>query len=141
MCERRATVTRVNGEWGKPSIVGARAIVGSTGADIVAMVHGETSTGVRNPVKELAAIAQSTMREMSDAVTSFGAVPLEIGAWGVDVLQCTRRSRRAVGLAPIVFTALEKASPASLDLDLLKDYETPRITTDVVGTSVRALRA
>src|SRR5204863_4355322 len=97
MCERYgATVTRVNGEWGKafdPATLEKSLATSSTGgADIVAMVHGETSTGVRNPVKELAAIARThDALTIVDAVTSFGAVPLEIGAWGVDVCySCTQ---------------------------------------------------
>ena len=61
MCERYgATVTRVNGEWGRaadPSMLEKSLAV--TPADVVAMVHGETSTGVRNPVRELAAIART----------------------------------------------------------------------------------
>jgi alanine-glyoxylate transaminase/serine-glyoxylate transaminase/serine-pyruvate transaminase len=54
-----ATVTRVQVEWGRacdPSQV-ERAL--TEPADIVALVHGETSTGVVNPVHEIAAIAQS----------------------------------------------------------------------------------
>src|SRR5215831_19225997 len=54
MCERYgATVTRVNGEWGRAADPAAldRSLA-STKADVVAMVQGETSTGVLNPIKE-----------------------------------------------------------------------------------------
>jgi alanine-glyoxylate transaminase/serine-glyoxylate transaminase/serine-pyruvate transaminase len=132
MCERYgATVTRVNGEWGKaidPSAL--EQSLAATPADVVAMVHGETSTGVRNPIKELAAIARThDALTIVDAVTSFGGVPLEVGAWGVDVCySCTQKCLGAPsGLAPIVFAprALERAVKCPsfyFDLTLLKDY-------------------
>src|SRR5262245_30211995 len=120
MCERYgATVTRVNGEWGRafdPSLLEKSLSTSSPGpADVVAMVHGETSTGVNNPIKDLAAIARRyDALTIVDAVTSFGAVQLEVGAWGVDVCySCTQKGLGAPsGLAPVVFTprALEKAT-------------------------------
>jgi alanine-glyoxylate transaminase/serine-glyoxylate transaminase/serine-pyruvate transaminase len=132
MCERYgATVARLNGEWGRAVDQSAlEKSLGSTPADIVAMVHGETSTGVRNPIKELAAIARKhDALTIVDAVTSFGAVELQVGAWDVDVCySCTQKSLGAPsGLAPIVFTprALERAVKCSsfyFDLSLLKDY-------------------
>ena len=132
MCERYgATVTRVNGEWGRaadPAML--EKSLASTPADVVAMVHGETSTGVRNPVRELAAIARKhDALTIVDAVTSFGGVELEIGAWGIDVCySCTQKCLGAPsGLAPIVFAprALErlvKCPSFYFDLQLLKDY-------------------
>src|SRR5207253_4887641 len=54
MCERYgATVTRLNVEWGRacdPDAV--RRQLNSNGADVVAMVHAETSTGVVNRSEE-----------------------------------------------------------------------------------------
>jgi len=132
MCERYgATVTRLNGEWGRafdPSALDKS--LAATPADVVAMVHGETSTGVRNPIRELAAAARKhDALTIVDAVTSFGAVPLDVGAWGVDVCySCTQKGLGAPsGLAPIVFAprALEKAAKCPsfyFDLNLLKDY-------------------
>src|SRR5262249_40069162 len=132
MCERYgATVTRLNGEWGRAFDPAAlEKSLSTTPADVVAMVHGETSTGVRNPIKDLAAVARKhDALTIVDAVTSFGAVQLEVGAWGVDVCySCTQKGLGAPsGLAPIVFTprALEKAVKCPsfyFDLNLLKDY-------------------
>ena len=108
MCERYgATVTRVNGEWGKsfdPSAL--EASLKATPADVVAMVHGETSTGVRNNVKELAAIARRhNALTIVDAVTSFGDVELDGAGWGIDVCySCTQKGLGAPsGLAPRPF--------------------------------------
>ena len=96
MCERYgATVTRVSGEWGRAADPAAleKALV-STRADVVAMVQGETSTGVLlNPVREMAAIARAhDALTIVDAVTSCGGVPLDVGAWGIDVCySCTQK--------------------------------------------------
>ncbi len=132
MCERYgAAVTRLNGEWGRafdPAVLDKS--LATTSADVVAMVHGETSTGVCNPIKDLAAMARRhDALTIVDAVTSFGAVQLEVGAWGVDVCySCTQKGLGAPsGLAPIVFAprALEKATKCPsfyFDLNLLKDY-------------------
>jgi alanine-glyoxylate transaminase/serine-glyoxylate transaminase/serine-pyruvate transaminase len=136
MCERYgAVVTRVNGEWGRaadPSALETSlAAASSSGrADIVAMVQGETSTGVLNPVRELAAIARRhDALTIVDAVTSFGGVPLEVEKWGIDVCySCTQKCLGAPsGLPPIVFgpRALERAVKCTsfyFDLQLLRDY-------------------
>jgi alanine-glyoxylate transaminase/serine-glyoxylate transaminase/serine-pyruvate transaminase len=132
MCERYgATVTRVNGEWGRAADPAAlEKSLAAAPADIVAMVQGETSTGVLNPVRELTAIARKhDALTIVDAVTSFGGVPLEVEQWGIDVCySCTQKCLGAPsGLAPIVFTprALERAVKCPsfyFDLQLLRDY-------------------
>ena len=94
------------------------------------MVQGETSTGVLNPVRELAAIARKhDALTIVDAVTSFGGVPLEVAGWGIDVCySCTQKCLGAPsGLAPIVFAprALErlvKCPSFYFDVSLLRDY-------------------
>ena len=100
-------------------------------ADIVAMVHGETSTGVVNPVHEIAAIAQAHgALTIVDAVTSLGGVPLTPAAWGIDVCySCTQKGLGAPsGLAPITFStrALDRRAcrrAASIWISaLLEDY-------------------
>ena len=88
----------------------------ATPADVVAIVHAETSTGVLNPVQELAAIAREHgALTIVDAVTSFGGHPLDVGAWGLDaVYSCTQKCLGGPsGLAPVVFSprALESLKP------------------------------
>jgi len=132
MCQRYgATITRVDVEWGRacdPDTL--RAALRSTPADIVAMVHAETSTGVRNPVAEMAGVARDAgALTIVDAVTSFGGHPLDVGGWGLDaVYSCTQKCLGGpAGLAPVVFgpRALEKRVPCRsfyFDLALLEDY-------------------
>jgi len=81
-------VDAVRYEWGEtPSAddVGARlAEVG--GARAVFLTQSETSTGVVADVEALAAaIRPSGAHVVVDAVSSLGAVPLEVDAWGIDV--------------------------------------------------------
>ena len=132
MCERYgATVSRVDVEWGKACDPDAlRRQLKAKGADVVAMVHAETSTGVCNPVREMAAIAREHgALTIVDAVTSLGGMPLDVGAWGIDACySCTQKCLGGPsGLAPIVFgpRALEqrvKGRSVYFDLSLLEDY-------------------
>ena len=126
-----ASVTRVEHEWGRacdPQAV--KGALDSGGADIVAMVHAETSTGVLNPVAEIAQIAAAAgAMTVVDAVTSLGGMPLTTGGWGIDVCySCSQKGLGAPsGLAPITFSARALASRAPsrsfyLDLSLLEDY-------------------
>ena len=126
-----AQVRRVEAEWGRacdPADV-ERALA-SDGADIVAMVHAETSTGVVNPVEDVARLAhRQGALTVVDAVTSLGAVPLDVAAWNVDVCySCSQKGLGAPsGLAPITFSprALERRAPSRsfyFDVDLLQDY-------------------
>ncbi len=132
MCERYgASVRRLDVEWGRACDPDAlrRALDGSP-ADVVAMVHAETSTGVLNPVDRLAPIARDRgALTIVDAVTSFGGHRLDVGAWGIDACySCTQKCLGAPsGLAPVVFgpRALERLVACRsfyLDLRLLQGY-------------------
>jgi alanine-glyoxylate transaminase / serine-glyoxylate transaminase / serine-pyruvate transaminase len=132
MCERYgATVSRLDVEWGRACDPAAlRGRLHDAPADIVAMVHAETSTGVLNPVRELAAIAREhDALVLVDAVTSFGGHPLEVGEWGIDACySCTQKCLGAPsGLAPVVLgpRALArrvKCRSFYFDVQLLEDY-------------------
>jgi alanine-glyoxylate transaminase/serine-glyoxylate transaminase/serine-pyruvate transaminase len=126
-----ATVSRLTVEWGRacdPEQV-ARALEAEP-ADIVAVVHGETSTGVVNPVADIIAVAKKRDAiTIVDAVTTLGGVPVRTGAWGADVCySCTQKGVGAPsGLAPLTFSSkaqeLRVASRSfCLDLGLLQDY-------------------
>ena len=126
-----AEVARVEVEWGRacdPEQI-ARALK-ARGADIVAMVHGETSTGVVNPVKEIVALAQQHGAiSIVDAVTTLGGVPVRAADWGADVCySCTQKGLGAPsGLSPVTFSRriLEARAPSRsfyLDVGLLEDY-------------------
>ena len=125
-----AMVTRVESEWGRACDLDKVRQALEAGADIFAIVHGETSTGVVNPIEDAVRLAQSSgALTIVDAVTSLGAVPLETDGWGIDVCySCSQKGLGAPsGLAPVSFSprALEQRAPARsfyLDLQLLEDY-------------------
>jgi len=132
MCERYgATVSRLDVEWGRAVDHDAlRAQLKASPADVVAMVHAETSTGVLNPIQPLAAIAREHgALTIVDAVTSFGGHPLDVGGWGLDaVYSCTQKCLGGPsGLAPVVFGPRALAQRVKcrsfyFDLTLLEDY-------------------
>jgi alanine-glyoxylate transaminase/serine-glyoxylate transaminase/serine-pyruvate transaminase len=132
ICERYGgSVSRLDVEWGRacrPDAL-ARALERSP-VDLVAMVQAETSTGVLNPVQQLAAIAHDHgALVVVDAVTSFGGHPLDLAGWRIDACySCSQKCLGAPsGLAPVVFgpRALERRVPCRsfyLDVQLLQDY-------------------
>jgi alanine-glyoxylate transaminase/serine-glyoxylate transaminase/serine-pyruvate transaminase len=136
MCRRYgAQVRTLDVEWGRavdPDAV-ARTLRAER-ADVVTVVHAETSTGVLNPVEGVARAAhEHDAIVIVDAVTSLGAMPLDVGGWKLDaVYSCSQKGLGAPsGVAPIVFskTALERRVPCRsfyFDLRLLQDYWTSR---------------
>ena len=102
-----ASVTRVEAEWGRACDPARLEAALKGGADLVTMVHAETSTGVLNPVSEMCALASAAgAMTIVDAVTSLGAHPVDAGGWAADVVySCTQKGLGAPsGLAPISFS-------------------------------------
>ena len=77
---------------------------------IVAVVHGETSTGVRNPVAEIGSLLDGgDTIYLVDAVTSLGGLEIRMDDWNIDVLYGASQKCLSCppGLSPISFN--EKA--------------------------------
>ena len=129
-----AEVTRVDVEWGRACDPAHLEAALKGGADLVTMVHAETSTGVLNPVADLCRVAKAAgARTIVDAVTSLGAHPVEAAAWGADAIySCSQKGLGAPsGLAPVTFAGISglKAGAAYrssrsfyFDVGLLHDY-------------------
>ena len=69
--------------------------------EAVTIVHNETSTGVENPLKELAAVVHEVSPEtliLVDAVSSLGGVKVETDAWGIDFILTS--SQKCMALPP-----------------------------------------
>ena len=69
--------------------------------EVVTIVHNETSTGVENPLKELAAVVHEVSPEtliLVDAVSSLGGVKIETDAWDVDFILTS--SQKCLALPP-----------------------------------------
>jgi alanine-glyoxylate transaminase/serine-glyoxylate transaminase/serine-pyruvate transaminase len=124
----RAEVVRVDGEWGRP--LDPQALIDAHPAPkVIALVHAETSTGVRNDVAEVAA-AKGDALLLADCVTSLGGIPVAVDDWGIDLAYSGTQKCLGVspGLAP--FTLGSRAwerrvtRPQSwyLDLGMIGDY-------------------
>jgi len=145
-----ARLRRIDVEWGRavdPQRL--RDELKREGADVIGMVHAETSTGVRNPVKELAAVAREHgALTVVDMVTSLGGHEVDLAGWGVDIAySCTQKCIGAPsGLAPIAVSgaARERLVPCRsfyLDLKLLEDYWVGRKYHHTMSTTlIYALR-
>ncbi len=101
---------------------------------IVAIVHAETSTGVRNPVAEIGEILKgSETIYLVDAVTSLGGIEVLMDEWNADVLYSGTQKCLSCppGLAPLSFNdkAMAKLKGRKtkvpnwyLDLTMIADY-------------------
>ncbi len=130
-----ARVTRVEAEWGTALEPAAMAeAIGSVRPKVVAFVHAETSTGVLQPVDEIAARARAEgALVVLDCVTSLGGLPVELDAKGIDAAYSGTQKCLSCppGLSPVSFSerALEcvrsRARPVQswyLDVSLLAGY-------------------
>ena len=130
-----AEVTRVTAPWGSPIAPDdvERALRDGP-ARLVAIVHAETSTGVRQPVEPIARLAKEAgALLLLDCVTSLGGEPVDIDAWGVDAAysgtqKCLSAPPGAspLTLSPAAWRAVQaRETPANswyLDLGLLEAY-------------------
>jgi (S)-ureidoglycine-glyoxylate aminotransferase len=108
-----AEVVAVRGEWGRiiePEAIAA-ALAGG-GTRLVAMIHGETSTGVLQPLEELARVAHAhDALLVADCVVTLGGCEVAVDRWGVDVAVAGTQKCLSCpsGLAPITYNARAEA--------------------------------
>lgn len=128
----RAEVVRVDAPWGSP--LDPQALLDAhPSPKMIAVVHAETSTGVRNDIGCLRATDGDPDEGpllLVDCVTSLAGIPVEIDGWGVDVVYSGTQKCLGVppGLAPLSVSdrARERivAKPQSwyLDLNMIAKY-------------------
>lgn len=130
-----ATVRRVEAPWGRivePDAVAAA--IRETHPKLVALVHAETSTGVRQPIEAIARAArEADALLLVDCVTSLGGMDVCVDEWGVDIAYSGTQKCLSCppGLAPITFgpRALErfdrrqrKVPSWYLDIGMIRRY-------------------
>jgi aspartate aminotransferase-like enzyme len=133
-----ADVVTVRGEWGRvldPSAIEAALTRAPT--KLVAVVHGETSTGVLQPLGEIARVTHAHgALLMADCVVTLGGCEVAVDRWDVDV--ATAGSQKCLscpsGLAPVTWNARADAVLRGrgtrvrsnyLDLGQLAEYWSP----------------
>ena len=110
--DRFREVTELNGkanevlevEWGQPilpEMVAERLASGEF--DAITIVHNETSTGVTNPIKEIAEVVRQApngdeIMILVDSVSGLSGARIEFDAWDLDVLLTS--SQKAFALPP-----------------------------------------
>ena len=130
------TVIRVDAEWGTP-LEAQQLLEAYPSPDVIAVVHAETSTGVRNDLVELGA-AKGDALLLADCVTSLAGIDVRLDEWGVDIAYSGTQKCLGVppGLAPLSLSdrAVERIRkvPQSwyFDLNMIAGY--------VTGSSTRA---
>jgi len=83
-----ADVHRLEFEWGQPVDPDDLEVVleRHPKAQVVLLTHNETSTGLTNPLRELARVAKNAGRlVVVDGVSSISSIAIETDAWGIDV--------------------------------------------------------
>jgi len=126
---------QVDGEWGRaidPEAV--RKVVQGKNPKLIAVVHAETSTGVCQPLEDIASIAhEAGALFLVDMVTSLGGMEVAVDSMGIDAAYSGTQKCISCppGLAPISFgsaaiKALEsRKSPQVswyLDMSMVRSY-------------------
>lgn len=130
-----AKVSKMTKTWGEAfTLEEIKAAIETHKPKILALVHAETSTGVRQPLEGVAELCQQhDCLLLVDTVTSLGGVPLYIDRWGIDLAySCSQKGLGSPpGASPFTMSprAVEKlqqrANPVPnwyLDMSLLAKY-------------------
>lgn len=130
-----ARVDTLEFDWGTPVLpASVEEQLQKKSYQMVAVVHAETSTGVCNPVDEIAAlVAKTDSLFLVDTVTSLGGMPVEADKWKADAVYSGTQKCLSCppGLAPITFSekAVQKTQERKnkvpnwyLDLNMIVNY-------------------
>jgi aspartate aminotransferase-like enzyme len=109
-CGKQAAELKV--EWGQAitkSLVREKLATGEF--DALTLVHSETSTGVLNPIEDIATLKKEFPDVMFivDTVSSFTTVPMNFDALGIDVLLTGSQKAFAMPPGMALFSASEAA--------------------------------
>jgi aspartate aminotransferase-like enzyme len=131
-----ADVTKHDVEWGRAAdpdaVAGALRSMAGEGrpARAVLLTHNETSTGVENPLGEIAAAVRQASPDtllLIDAISGLGAVPFETDGWGLDVVATGSQKSwmsppglAMVSVGPRAWAAAEQAKMPRFYFDLAK---------------------
>jgi alanine-glyoxylate transaminase/serine-glyoxylate transaminase/serine-pyruvate transaminase len=126
-----AEVVAVDTPWGQP-VDPERLLAAHPDPRIIAVVHAETSTGVRSDVAPLGE-GKGDALLLVDCVTSLGGIEVDVDGWGVDVAYAGTQKCLGVppGLAPLTVSdrardrLVERSPSWYLDLRMIGRYTGP----------------
>ena len=130
-----AKAVRVDAAWGQPvDPAHVKAALTTCKPKLVVIAHGETSTGVLQPLEQIGQLARDAgALFVVDAVTTLGGVDVRTDDWGIDaVYSATQKCISASpGLAPVSFSPRAVAASEArktkvqcwyLDVTMLRKY-------------------
>jgi aspartate aminotransferase-like enzyme len=109
-CGKQAEALRV--PWGQPITPEAvDAALSKGGFDAITVVHSETSTGVLNPLREIAEVVRKYPEVLliTDTVSSFSTVPIPFDDLGLDVMLLGVQKALALPPGMALFAASNRA--------------------------------
>ena len=117
-----ANAVALRSDWGKPfpPEMLSDALQEHADVKLVAIVHAETSTGVRQPLEEISRLAREHgALLMVDAVTSLGGNRMSFDEWGIDYSYSA--TQKCLGCPP----GLSPVAVSQRALDSIRSRETP----------------
>lgn len=121
-----ARVSQVTAEWGRIIDPGAIATaLRRERSKVVAVVHGETSTGMLQPLEEIGQICREhDALSVVDAVVTLGGVPVRVDEWGIDL--CSAGTQKCLGcpsgMAPITYNERAERAMAARRTPVASNY-------------------
>lgn len=124
IAQRYGTAGEIPSAWGSPLDLEALEASLEAGAEVVTMVHNETSAGIRNPAEAVGRLARKHgALLLMDGITSIGGDAVEVDRWGVDVAfvgsqKCLAAPAglSAISVGPRAWDMLCEKRPFYLDL-------------------------
>jgi len=112
-------------EWGEPITKEIIKNTLETGKyDLITVTHNETSTGIMNPIKEIADVVKNYPEVVFclDTVSSLGGVKIEVDKLGVDI--CLASTQKCLALPPgfSICSISEKAIEAAKKVKFRGSY-------------------
>ena len=121
-----ANVIPVEQEWGRiiePDQIRDTLKSANGPVKAVMIVHGETSTGILQPMEEICKIAhEQGALVMADAVTSLGGCELLIDEWGIDV--CYSGTQKCLSAPP----GMSPFTMSAAAMEVVQKRETPPLS-------------
>ena len=117
-----ANVVTLRSEWGKPfpEEMLEEALRENPNVKLVAVIHAETSTGIRQPLEGISRLAREhDALFMVDAVTSLGGNEVAFDDWGIDY--CYSATQKCIGCPP----GLSPVAVSQRAMESIRSRETP----------------
>src|SRR5512137_1197636 len=84
--QRYGKAHEIRSDWGTPVNLEALKAQLEAGAQVVTLVHNETSAGIKNPAEEIGKLCRKhDALFLMDGITSIGGDTVEADTWGVDI--------------------------------------------------------